>query len=260
MKICAFLLLAGSLLLVTANDLQAQELTDRQIIDRVLNEDPFGLGGAIVEARAVLKDKRGATSQLSFKARSLRYDAPFAKSLVRFTAPADLAGAGFLQIQNRAGDDDRYLFLPELKRSRRISGDLRGSSFMGTDFSYADFDRRDLRESAPTRKPDEELAKASCFVLDLATQRTDSPYSKITVWVRKDNYLPVKMTMFDRAGVLVKTLTALEVKRIQGHWYITRARMQDHIQAHSTEMVLDQITPVEDIPDDELTVRALEKL
>ena len=118
--------------------------TVQEIVARLLDADPWGLGGTILSARATLKDKQGATSELSFSARSRRYSPPFSKTLVRFTAPADIAGAGFLQIQNREGDDERFLFLPELKRSRRISGNLRGSSFMGTDFSFADLDRRDL--------------------------------------------------------------------------------------------------------------------
>jgi len=238
----------------------AETLTPRQILDKVLDADPFGLSGAVIEARALLKDKNGATSQLSFQASSRRHDPPYAKSLVRFTAPPDLAGAGFLQIQNRGSDDDRYLFLPELKRSRKISGDLRGSSFMGTDFSYADFDRRDLREGTLTSKPDENVGKSSCHVIDVVPRRSDSPYSKLTIWVRKDNFLPLKIAMHDAAGVLVKTLTAVEIKRISGNWYITRARMVDHGQSHTTELLLDRIVPKDDVPDGEFTVRTLEKL
>jgi Outer membrane lipoprotein-sorting protein len=253
--------LLGFLLIVTAGaPARAENLSARQILDRVLDADPFGLSGAIVEARALLKDKNGSSSQLSFQARSRRHDPPYAKSLVRFTAPPDLAGAGFLQVQNRGSDDDRYLFLPELKRSRKISGDLRGSSFMGTDFSYADFDRRDLREATLTMKPDEQVGKFSCYVVEVVPRRSDSPYSKLTTWIRKDNYLPLKITMDDRAGVLVKTLTALEIRRISDQWYITRARMVDHGRSHTTELYLDRVVPQSDVPDDEFTVRSLEKL
>jgi hypothetical protein len=232
----------------------------QDIIARLLDADPWGISGATMTARAILKDKRGATSQLSLVARSRRYDPPFSKSIVRFTAPADLAGAGFLQIQKRDGDDDRFLFLPELKRSRRISGNLRGSSFMGTDFSFADLDRRDLRESTSTKRPDETVGPYPCFYIHSVPTRSDSPYSSIEIWLRKDNHLPLKMKLYDRAKVLFKTFTAQEMRRVSGRWYVTKSRMLNHQNSHETELVIENITPSTDVPDEEFTVRNLEKL
>lgn len=234
--------------------------TAQEVVAKMLDADPWGMGGAIVTARASLKDKRGASSVLAFTARSRRHDAPLSKSIVRFTAPSDLAGAGFLQIQNRKEDDDRFLFLPELKRSRRISGNLRGTSFMGTDFSFADLDRRDLRESKATSKPDETIGKFPCFRIDVVSNRSDSPYSHVEIWVRKDNYLPLRMEMYDRAQVNVKSFTVQEVKRVGGQWYITQCHMVDHAQSHTTDLLIDNITPSNDVADDEFTVRNLEKL
>lgn len=231
-----------------------------EIMSRLLDADPWGFGGTILSAHASLKDKQGATSELSFSARSRRYAPPFSKTLVRFTGPADIAGSGFLQIQKRDGDDERFLFLPELKRSRRISGNLRGTSFMGTDFSFADLDRRDLRESTTLSKPDENIGKFPCFHLDTKPTRADSPYAHTEIWVRMDNYLPLKMQMYDRANVLFKTFTALEVRRIKGQWYVTKSVMVDHAQTHETNLVLDSIEPSANIPDDEFTLRNLEKL
>ena len=75
-----------------------------------------------------------------------------------------------------------------------------------------------------------------------------------------DNYLPLKMQMYDRANVLAKTLTALEVRRIKGQWYVTKSQMVDHAQSHQTGLVIDSIEPTADIPDEEFTVRNLEKL
>src|SRR5690606_21574519 len=138
-------------------------------------------------------------------ARSRQHAPPLSKSLVRFQAPAELKGAGFLQVQNSGQDDDRFLFLPELKRARRISGNLRSSSFMGTDFSYADLDRRDLREGTPTLLEEAPLGGVACYVLSVTPKRADTKYSKTELWVRKDNFIPAKMLMFDKSGTLLKT-------------------------------------------------------
>ena len=78
--------------------------------------------------------------------------------------------------------------------------------------------------------------------------------------MRKDNYLPLKWQMYDRAKVLLKTLTAQEVKRVGGQWFISRSRMVNHVEGHTTELVLDKIGPANGIRDEEFTVRELEKL
>jgi hypothetical protein len=247
-----------SLLLLTAG--ASSTPSAQAIVSSVLEADSFGMSGATVTARLLLKDKAGTVKELAFAGRSVRYDPPFAKTMIRFKAPADLAGAGFLQIQNRAGDDDRFLFLPELNRSRRISGSLRSSSFMGTDFSFADLDRRDFREGNATSKPDEEIGKFACYRVDVTTKRSDSPYSRIEAWIRKDNYLPLKLQMYDRSNVLVKTFTVQEVRRVEGHWFITKSRMLDHAHAHTTDLLLDSVAPLTTAADDEFTVRNLEKL
>jgi hypothetical protein len=236
------------------------DATAPEIVSKVLESDPWGLSDAEISAHALLTDKRGSTSELTFTARSRRYDPPLSKSLVRFSAPADLAGAGFLLVQKKGDDDDRYLFMPDLKRSRRIAGDLRSTSFMGTDFSFADLDRRDLREGEGKLLAEETIGKFPCYHLDVATKRPDAPYARIELWVRKDNFLPLKQQMYDKANVLVKTFGTDEVRRVSGEWFITKSHMINHKDNHRTDMTLEQVAPKHDIAEDEFTVRALEKI
>ncbi len=237
----------------------SEPVTAASIVRQMLNTDAWGLGEAEVSARAILRDERGSQRELSFSARSRRHAPPLTKSLVRFRGPADLAGVGFLQIQKAEDDDDRYLFLPELGKARRIAGNTRGSAFMGTDFTYADLDRRDLREGSAVLKGQEELGKFPCYHIEITPQRADSPYARLEVWVRSDNFVPLKTLMYNRAGVLLKTLVTLELRRIEGRWFLTRSRMTDHAARRTTELVLDQIQPKSDVPDDEFSVRNLEK-
>jgi hypothetical protein len=230
-----------------------------EIVAKVLESDPWGLSGSEITARVSLIDKAGAKSELAFTARSLRHDPPLSKSLVRFTAPPELADAGYLQVQKRDGEDERYLYLPELKRSRRISGSLRSNAFMGTDFSFADLDRRDMRDAAVVVKGEENVGRFPCWRIELTPKRADSQYGRLVMWVRKDIFLALKTECYDKATVLVKTLTVEEVKRIAGRWFISRAKMVNHRDSHSTVLSLEKIVPRTDIPDDEFTVRNLEK-
>jgi hypothetical protein len=233
--------------------------TPDEIVQRVLDSDPWGLNGGEVKASVVLTDKRGVTRKLSFIAASKQHDPPLTKSIVRFSAPPDLAGAGFLQVQNRDRDDDRYLFLPALKRSRRISGNLRGSSFMGTDFSFADLDRRDLRDSQAKQIGTSKIGSHACYVLDIIPRRLDSQYSHIEMSIRTDNFLPLRSKMYDKANVLVKTFEAQEVRRVSNQWFLSKSLMTDHKHDHKTLLMLESIVVNAQIPDEEFSVRALEK-
>jgi hypothetical protein len=217
------------------------------------------LTGAEVKANVVLTDKRGSKRALSFVAASKRYDPPLSKSIVRFSAPPDLAGAGFLQIQKKSGDDDRFLFLPALKRSRRISGNLRSSAFMGTDFSLADLDRRDLRDSDAVVQGTEKIGASSCYILSVVPRREDTQYSRIELWVRKDNFLTLRMRMYDKANVHTKSFEAQEIRRVSGTWFVSKSLMTDHKNEHTTLLVLQSIVVNAAIPDEEFSVRALER-
>jgi hypothetical protein len=234
--------------------------TAQQILDQVLDLDPWGLVEAEVSARVFIRDAAGLTRELAFTARSRRWAPGLSKSLVRFSAPADLAGVSFLQVQRKSGDDDRHLYLPELRRSKRIAGDLRPNAFMGTDFSYGDLDRRDLRESRPRLKGEETLGKYRCWVLELTPTAAEATYARVELWVRQDNFVPLRTTMYNRAGVHLKTLTTQEVRRVGGRWFITRSLMHHHPQNRKTELVIEKIVPRTDIADDEFTVRNLEKV
>jgi hypothetical protein len=234
-------------------------LTAAQIVSKVVESDPWGLGGAEVNAKAVVTEKTGKTRALVFDAKSRRYAPPLGKSIITFQAPADIAGMKFLQIQNDGADDDRFLYTPELKRSRRIAGSSRSDSFMGTDFSFADLDMRDVRQGAAVLRPDENVGKFDCFHVAVTPKNSDAVYAKIDLWVRKDNYVPLKWVMFDKKATPVKTLLAKEIQRHGGRWFITGSRMTDNTSGRSTELTLEKIDRREDIPLDSFSVRAIEK-
>jgi hypothetical protein len=233
--------------------------TAPQIVAKVVESDPWGLGGAEVNAKATVTEKSGKTRSLLFDAKSRRYAPPLGKSVITFQAPADVAGMRFLQIQNSESDDERFLYTPELKRSRRIAGSNRSESFMGTDFSYADLDGRDLRQSTSTLGADEKVGKFDCWHVSVTPKNGDAVYGKVELWVRKDNYVPLKEIMFDKHNAPVKTLVAKEIQKHGGRWFITGSRMTDAATGRSTELLLEKFERRDDIPLDSFSVRAIEK-
>jgi hypothetical protein len=236
------------------------ELSAQQIIDQMLEADPWGLSGAEVVGSATVRDQGGATKVIRFGSRSRRHGKNLSKSLVRITAPADLKGVGLLQIQNQDSDDERHLFLPDLKRARRIVGASRSGSFVGTDFSYGDMDRKDIRQSKAVLKGQVKLGKHDTYHLEITPTGKDALYARMESWVRTDNFVPLKSQMYGKSGALLKTQTAQEIQRVSGRWFIMKSLMVSENERRQTELVLEKVTVNDKIDDGEFTVQNLERL
>ena len=126
---------------------------------------------------------------------------------MRFRSPQEVAGTAFLMLERDKGESEQHIYLPGLKRTRRIVGREREGSFMGSDFSYADFERRDTRESTQKRLPDEDLSGVKTYVLESTPKKApSSTYSKIETWVRQDNFLPLRIRFYDKSGQAAEDL------------------------------------------------------
>jgi outer membrane lipoprotein-sorting protein len=237
---------------------RAAEPTAEQVVERLLDNDAWGSSGALVKAHMVIKSTSGAAREMAFQSKSRKSSPRLTKSLLRFTAPADLAGQAFLQIEKADGDDDRFLWIPELKKAKRIAGASRKSAFSGTDFSYADMDRRDLREGAAKLLAAEKVGKHDCHHLEV-TPKGDSPYARLEVWARVSDFVPLKTVGYGSNGQPIKTIETRETKKIDRKLFITRSLVTNHAEGRTTELVLDEIKPTDAIADDEFTTRALEK-
>jgi hypothetical protein len=250
--------LAATGFVSTEASADAPRLTAQQVVGKALDADAWGRDGIAATARVTVTEKSGQKRELAFEAQSRRYAPPLAKSMLRFSAPADVAGMKFLLVQKNEGDDERTIYMPDLKRSRRVPSANRDERFMGTDFTYADMDRKDIRNGTPVFEPDENIGKSPCYHLKVATTEASASYKRVEVWVRKDNLMPLKWVMFDAAGAPMKTLVSKELQHHDGRWQITRSQMVDHRSGRSTEILIERIETRE-VPLDTFTLANLEK-
>lgn len=238
----------------------ADELTAVQIADKAYAQEFMGMSTGVSQVRMSLINKRGETRVRRFQAKSA--DVAGARhSLVRFLSPPDVQGTSFLLIEKRDANDDQYLYLPALKRVRRIAGSQRGSSFMGSDFSYADMESRDVTQSDWKRHPDEKVGPLDCYKLEATPNKPDDDdYKRSEIWVHKETWLPVKMKMYDRkTGALRKTLFVEEFKKIDGRWIVTKAKMANAKKKTATRIEVEEIKLEVVIPPETFTVEALSK-
>jgi hypothetical protein len=235
-------------------------LTADQIAAKVVRSDTFSWEGARTRVRMLLVDANGGKQERAMDVIGRRTKGLF-ESLVRFTAPQDIAGTAFLMIERGKDQSEQYIYLPGLKRTRRIVGREREGSFMGSDFTYADMQRVDEKQATNKRLPDEKIGSDDVYVIE-STLNASAPvaYGKVTTWIRKTDYVALRTRFYDRGDKLVKTLYSRRVKDIEGKPVVVEARMQTQATNHVTDLYIDSIERKNDLSDANFTPAALEHM
>lgn len=234
------------------------DLTADQIIERMLKQPFFGWDDAETTVRMGLIDAAGKRSERVMENLRRRKDG-LLQSVTRFRAPQDVAGIAFLALERPKGESEQHIYLPGQKRTRRIARSDRDKSFMGSEFTYADMERRDTRESTHKRLPDEDLNGVKTFVLESTPKKdSGSAYSKIESWVRQDNFLPLRIRFYDKDGKLEKTFYTKRIRQLDGHPSIMESQMVNKQTGKTTELIVDDMRPRKDLPDSDFTPTALE--
>jgi hypothetical protein len=154
------------------------------------------------------------------------------KILVRFLAPRDVENTALLTWEDKDGNDDQWLYLPTLKKPKRIAASAKKNRFMGTDFAYEDLRSEALAVHAYALVGAEAVDGADCWVVEAkpATERQagDSGYSRRKIWVRKDNHATVKREFYDKQERLEKVETHRKLVNVTGSvWRSDELEMQD---------------------------------
>ena len=235
----------------------AAEMTAQQIVDKSLERNSFGFQNALAQVTLTLVSKRGSERVRKIEIRSIERDS-LGRSLVRFRAPADVAGTGFLVIEQKDADDDQYLYLPALGKVKRITGSQRNQRFMGTDLTYADMESRNLKNSVLSRLADEKLGGNDTFVIDAVPKdSSDSQYSRTRSWIHKASYVPLKVEFYDKREKLLKTLKVRKLSKKQGNWVSMDSLIENVQKKTKTVMKIDDINFDVKLNDAEFSQRAL---
>lgn len=185
------------------------------------------------------------------------------KILLRFLSPSDVKGTGFLTHEASARDDDQWLFLPALKKVRRISAADQSDSFMGSDFSYEDIGSEEIDQNDYKLLREEKIEGQDCHVVEAvptAKGKSASGYSKRELWIRKDNSVLARGRFFDKAGTLMKTLEAGDIKQVEGtaKWRANRMEMANPNTGHKTILTFGAFGIDKPLVDDVFSLRNLE--
>ncbi|MFQ5534699.1 MAG: outer membrane lipoprotein-sorting protein [Sphingomonadales bacterium] len=199
-----------------------------------------GFGDHTAELRMILTNRHGDVAERLLRISTLEVDEPGQgdKTLVVFDTPRDIKGTALLTFSKVLEPDDQWLFLPALKRVKRISSARKSGPFMGSEFAFEDmappevgkFDYRFLR--------DEACGEFRCFVIERTPRYRYSGYRRQIVWLDHGHYRIFRVEFYDRRDALLKTLIASDYRIYNGkYWRAHDLLMENHQTGKKTRLL-----------------------
>ncbi len=181
------------------------------------------------------------------------------KKLLFFSSPADVRDTSFMSwsYDNPNRPDDQWIYLPALRRVRRISAEKKNDSFMGSDFEYEDLSRRHPELDVHRVLRTESFNGHMSYVVESIPESNDSKYGRTVTWINEGAWIGLRKEFYDRKGNLVKTLIIDEYSQIDSFWTITKMTMTDVRTGHSTVMELSDLDLNTGIPEQSFSERSM---
>jgi len=166
-----------------------------------------GFVDSVAQMKMILKNKQGQTNTREVKVKTLEVIGDGDKGLSIFNTPRDIKGTASLTYSHALKPDEQWLYLPALKRVKRISSKNKSGPFMGSEFAYEDISSQEVDKYTYKYIKDEVINGIDCFVVERYPAYKYSGYTRQVVWVNKQEYRAEKIDFYDRKNVLLKTLT-----------------------------------------------------
>jgi outer membrane lipoprotein-sorting protein len=243
-----------------AGSAEESALDGRQVMERV-DARPRG-GDQRARATWRLFDKKGRErvreTRTYWRDHREQADGLRAKRLIVFDAPSEVRETGFL-VWSHADpevDDERWVYLPALRKVRRVAGRDRGKSFVGTDFNYDDLADRSVDEDEHRLLRTQQREGAFFYVVESKPRDSGSPYERRVQFVDGDRWLVTRVEYYDPGSRLRKTLDA-RWQQVDDVWAWERLEMRDEKTGHHTVVEVVDVQHGTALPDDVFTETSL---
>lgn len=245
---------------------QDQELPSGDEIARRINARDDGVS-VVRDMTMELLDKRG--KKRTRKTRSFRkYFETEKRIAIFFQKPRNVRDTAFLTFDylDDGEEDAQWLYLPALRRVRRISGSDRGDYFMGTDFTYDDI-RQDTKVSESDYQRTTlglgEVDGRPCYIVEGIPSNEDVAeqlgYSRTLSCVDTEIFMVLKSEIWDLQGNALKTIYTRDIRQVQGIWTAHLLEAENHKTGHKTTFVISEVDYLADLSDDLFTRSALKR-
>lgn len=239
------LAITGFLLSLGIAGLQTTALADEAEGLRIAKERKArntGWGDTYAQTTMILRSASGQESERALRVYTLERESQGDKSLTVFDSPKDVQGAAFLSYSNTLEADDQWMYLPKVKRVKRIASENKSGPFMSSEFAYEDMTSFELAKFKFNYLRDDTFEGQKAYVLEQIPVDSFSGYSKQIAWVDKKHYRLLKMDFYDRKGDLLKTLILDDYTLyLDQYWRPHSSEMFNEQTGKSTQMVIENI-------------------
>ena len=258
MKTLKIMAMLFAVILILNNENYAQKLTGLEIVENVYNRS---VGEDMTaDLTMTLTNSSGDSRVRKIKQFSKDFG-KVEKKIMFFVTPADVKNTSFMNwsYDEEGKDDDQWIYLPALKKTKRISSDSKSDYFMGSDFTYDDLGDRQPKQDKHKLLREENVNGENCFVVESTPKDKDYMYSKTITWIIKDKWIGLKKEFYDEDGELLKTLNVDKYENINGFLIITNTAMNNKQNDHKTIMELKNVKINTGIDDRKFTERIMIK-
>lgn len=232
-------------------------------IARKVHDLPDGKTSSFT-AVLTLIDKSGKTRAREIASYGMK-EGTTEKSVIVFRTPKDVAGVSYLTFDYPDKSDgtvvesDSWLYLPAMKKVRRVSGSSKDDDFQGTDFTYDDLGKRSLGKDTFTLLGEERVNGTDCWILEYKAKDPKAKISRRVRWIGKDNYVVYKGEAYDKQNRLQKIMTCENIEKIDGYWTILKITMSNVLTNHKTVYEIKNISYDKGVDANIFTASALER-
>ncbi len=197
-----------------------------------------GWGDFTADMEMILENRAGKKSVRKISSKQLEMTGDGDKSLSLFKEPRDVKGTAMLTFTHGLDPDDQWLYLPALKRVKRISSKNKSGPFMGSEFAFEDLGSQEIEKYTYKYLRDEPCGETfNCTVSERYPAYESSGYSKQVSWVDKDEHRPIKLEFYDRKNKLLKTLNFKDYAEYAGgFWRASIFEMENHQTGKKTRL------------------------
>lgn len=233
-------LLLISLSIMPLTEVMAKSTEEKGLdIAQEMDRRDSGWADQRVNMEMILRNRQGQESIRHLRTYTLEVHDDGDKSLTVFNSPRDVKGTALLSYTHAERPDDQWLYLPVLKRIKRIAAANQSGPFMGSEFAYEDLTSQEIEKYNYNWLRDEMLDGRETFLVERFPAYKLSGYSRQVMWVDKTIYQPIKVEYYDRKGASLKTLTFYDYRKfLDRYWRPNSAEMVNHQTGKSTKLVL----------------------
>lgn len=227
-----------------------QIMTEAQRRNNVTSQHYEGLL-QVIDSKGKVSDKRWEFDRLG--------SAGTSKSVLRFTAPAEVKGVALFIVNYPDRASDQWMWTPAIQRERRIAFQDRSTRFFGTDFSFEDLEERDAEQFDYGLDGDETIDGVPCWRIASRPRKTkSSQYSSSRVWVRKDNYVFQRIENLIK-GEVVRRLNCSRIEKAQGIWTARVLEMHDLRRNSRTILTFNKLQYNLPLKDDDFSLQGIRR-